>query len=232
MTLLEAVCCSVDDCVRAQDAGVDRIELCIGIELGGLTPSAGLLKTAKASVDVPILAMIRPRAGWFRYSESEIATMREDLAALRAAGADGFVMGALDEHDRVCKTANAQLIEAAGGLPATFHRAFDSTPDALESLDALIELGFARVMTSGHEVAALEGAPMLRQLRERADGRIVVVAAGRVRPKNVREIIEATGCVEVHVGPFIATEEPGYESFRAVRLDDEEVREIKLALND
>ena len=39
--------------------------------------------------------MIRPRSGSFIYSEAEIGTMMQDIAAMRQAGVRGVVFGCL-----------------------------------------------------------------------------------------------------------------------------------------
>src|SRR5690348_14813834 len=49
---------------QAAACGVDRIELCQGLDLGGLTPSLAMMRYA-ASLHVPTFALIRPRPGNF-----------------------------------------------------------------------------------------------------------------------------------------------------------------------
>ena len=66
--ILLEVC--VDDpagLAAAVAGGADRIELCAGLALGGLTPSDGFMRAA-AGCGVPCMAMIRPRAGDFVFS--------------------------------------------------------------------------------------------------------------------------------------------------------------------
>jgi copper homeostasis protein len=232
MPLLEVVCCSVEDCVAAQAAGADRIELCSAIELGGITPSLGLFRAAKAQVTLPIFVMIRLRAGGFQYEPSEVEAMREDAAIFKSEGTDGFVLGALDESGRVDRQTCATLVEACGGLPVTFHRAFDATPDPYQALDDLIEVGITRAMTSGQTGSAILGAPLLKELMGRGAGRIGILPGGGIRPDNVQELVAKTGCTEVHIGPFVPSDEPGYEDHRAVRLDHEQVRQIKSLIRD
>src|SRR5699024_7043008 len=48
----------------AQAVGVDRIELCTGLSLGGLTPSVALVERAVAA-GVGVHVLVRPRAGGF-----------------------------------------------------------------------------------------------------------------------------------------------------------------------
>lgn len=86
----------VDDAAglaAARAGGADRIELCAALALGGLTPSAGLMAQA-AGIGLPVMAMIRPRAGDFVWSPDERAAMLVEIAAARAAGLAGVVIGA------------------------------------------------------------------------------------------------------------------------------------------
>ena len=52
----------------------------------------------------------------------------------------------------------AELVEAAGPLNVTCHRAFDMTRDPAEALEALIRCKVGRVLTSGQRDTAVEGA--------------------------------------------------------------------------
>jgi copper homeostasis protein len=198
--LLEIAVDDIEGAVAAVDAGADRLELCAALELGGLTPSPGTLRAVKALVSVPVFAMVRPRAGDFVYSDRERAAMCDDIAALRAAGADGLVFGALDADGKVEVAINLALCAAAAPLPVTFHRAFDIATDRAQALAHLIELGCTRVLTAGGAASAAQGARALRTLITNAAGRITVVAGGGLRHDNVREVL-ASGVHEVHAGP-------------------------------
>ena len=92
----------------------------------------------------------------------------------------------------------ASLVEAAGGLPVTFHRAIDQVARRVVSIDALAALGIARVLTSGGAETAAEGTDELRAMVQRANDRLTVVAGGGVRAHNAREIVERTGVTELH----------------------------------
>lgn len=202
--LVEIVCCSVDDCLAAERAGAGRIELCQALAEGGLTPSAGLLQEALAQVKIPIAAMVRPRRSGFHYSPSERAVMERDVESHVAIGAHAVVFGCLDEEGRIDHAANARLIARKGGCDAVFHRAFDVVPDPREALETLIDLGFKRVLTSGQQASALEGAELVKSLVEQADGRIEILPAGGLRPQNVLQFVRDTGCDQVHLAPLLA----------------------------
>lgn len=200
--MIEIVCCSAEDCVIAAEAGADQIELCSAIALGGLTPSLGTFRAARAVCSLPLMVMIRPRGAGFAYSDLEFAAMREDVQIFREAGADGVVFGVLKPTGEIDFPRMRELAEAAGPMQKVCHRCFDVTPDPFQALETLIELGFDRVLTSGQRASALDALPLLRELRERAAGRIEVLPAGGLRAVNVDEFVDATGTRLLHLGPF------------------------------
>ena len=151
-----------------------------------------------ARVSIPVFVMIRPRGGGFVYDAAERAVMRRDIASAADGGAAGIVLGALSADGRVDVATTREMIDAAGGLPVTFHRAFDDTLDPFEALERVIEAGASRVLTAGGAPTAREGADVLAELVRRAGDRIVIIAAGHVRAENVVELIAHTGVREVH----------------------------------
>ncbi len=197
--IVEIVCCSAQDCIDATRAGARRIELCTTIELGGLTPSAGLLQVAKQSVDIPIMAMVRPRPGGFCYSELEFETMLAGCDALDQA--DGLVMGVLLPDRSIDVKRARQLVKAAGKREKVFHRAFDQVTDPITSMEILIDIGFTRILTSGLAPTAVDGLPTLQLLMQNARGRIEIMPGGGVRSANARDIL-ASGCTSIHLAPL------------------------------
>ncbi len=181
----------------AIDGGADRIELCSSLSEGGLTPSIGLMRAA-AKLDVPCYAMIRPHAGLFDFTEAETEIMLADIAAAREAGLAGVVLGVQGQNGALNTVTLKTLIAAAGPLGKTLHRVIDVVPDPLTALDEAIELGFDRVLTSGAEPLAPDGADLIRQMVARADGRISVMPGCGLTPDNVADIVRTTGVTEVH----------------------------------
>ena len=182
----------------AAAGGADRIELAPELHVGGLTPSDELTRSVVDHVDIPTYVMIRPRAGDFVYSAGEVADMCGTIERLRALGVHGVVTGALTDSRTIDLAATAALVAAAAGIPLTFHRAFDRAADLSIALEQLVDLGVARVLTSGGAPTALEGSAKLRALVEQSAGRITVLAGGGVRESNVREVVSRTGVSEVH----------------------------------
>ena len=183
--------------------GADRVELCVALGLGGLTPSAGLVRAAvEEAADESragfVHVLVRPRGGGFVYDSDELDTIAADIRFARETGADGVVIGALDEVGRVDREAVARFVAEAGGLDVTFHRAFDTLPDPLGAADALAELGVARILTSGGAGRSVDGIDGLRALAQRVGGRMQVMAGGGVRVRDVHELI-AAGVDAVHL---------------------------------
>lgn len=213
--IIEACVDSVASAVAAERGGSHRLELCENLGVGGTTPTTALIDAVRARVRIPIMVMIRPRGGSYVHNRAELDQMRRDIGAAKEHGADGVVLGVLDASNRVDVEATSDLVALAAGTPVTFHRAFDSVPDLSIGLDALVAAGVARVLTSGGASTALAGAPMLARLVQRAGERIRVMAGGKVRGYNVREIAETSGVTEVHA---------------RCELDDSQIRAIASAL--
>jgi copper homeostasis protein len=232
--LLEIVACTVEDCVAAERGGADRIELCAAIATGGLTPSLGTLIEAKKRAQIPVMAMVRPRVGGFCYSQEDFTVMRRDAALLIEHGADGLVFGMLHPDNSVDTKRCAEMVTIAGDRQTVFHRAFDVVADPLCALDELIDVGFTRVLTSGQKETAFEGQELIYQLIERAGGRIDVLPGGGIRAHNVRELVEATGCTQVHMTAFStrtnASDSAGALFHSYEQTDRDVVQEVRVML--
>jgi copper homeostasis protein len=196
--LLEISVASVEDALAAKEGGADRIELNAALSLGGLTPSLGALIEVKATVDLKVYAMIRPRPGGFAYAETDLQVMQRDVGLALQHGADGIVFGILTGEGRVDVDRCRSLLRQMGDRTAVFHRAFDVTPDPFEALEQLIDLGFHRVMTSGQEETAYNGAALIAELIRRSAGRIEVLPSGGINRFTVADIVARTGCNQVH----------------------------------
>lgn len=196
--LIEAAVESLDDALAAVDGGADRLELCANLADGGTTPSEALIADVVEQVAIPVFVMIRPRGGSFVYSTSELDEMRRSMDRARELDVDGFVLGVLNASNRIDVIRTQSLVDVAGDLPVTFHRAFDRVADRIDALDTLVDLGIGRVLTSGGAPTAEQGMAQLRELVEAAGDEIVILAGGGVRFQNVVELVEETGVTEVH----------------------------------
>jgi copper homeostasis protein len=207
--LLEVCVDSAEGLAAAIAGGADRIELCSALDVGGLTPSKGLMALA-AKAPLPVYAMIRPRAGDFVFDAASREVMLGDIDAARQAGLAGVVLGASLADGRLDVDLLRVLTERAEGLGQTLHRAFDLVPDAGEALEQAITLGFERILTSGLAVKAPDGVAVLRLLVDQADGRISIMAGSGITPANVADIVVAAGLRDVHAScrrPVISADE-------------------------
>ncbi|MGI1660707.1 copper homeostasis protein CutC [Palleronia sp. KMU-117] len=198
MAVLVEVCVdTLDGALAAVRGGAGRIELCSALSEGGLTPSAGLMRAA-AALPVPVRAMIRPRSGLFHFTDRDEAIMLADIAAARAAGLAGVVLGAQAPDGGLDLGLLARLCDAAGPLGRTLHRVIDVVPDPLLALDQAIALGFDRVLTSGAQPLAPDGAGLIAAMVQRAAGRLSVMPGCGLDAGNVARVVTATGAHEVH----------------------------------
>ena len=201
------ICCgNIESLSEAKRGGGTRVELCIGLNEGGLTPPLSMIKKAVDLGFSEINVLIRPRGGDFCYSEDEIEAMIFDITNSVLGGATGIVVGVLQPDGKVDTEVMARLIkvvkevsERAGReITVTFHRAFDMVFDPESALETVIGLGCDTILTSGLAENAEEGIPMLRKLVELSKNRIKIMAGCGVTPSNTKKIIEATGVNLIH----------------------------------
>jgi copper homeostasis protein len=235
LTLLEVCVGDATSFAAAIEGGADRIELCSALELGGLTPSPGLMALA-ANSPVPVYVMVRQRAGDFVFGGNDLDTMLADIDAVRGAGLAGVVLGASRADGRLDVTMLERLIRHADGLGTTLHRAFDLVPDFAEAIETAIELGFERILTSGGMATALEGSDNIAAAYEAARGRIGIMAGAGLSPGNVRDLLSVVPVAEVHstcaaaVPVSDAAVRLGFASGVRRQTDAEIVAEFKRAL--
>lgn len=190
---------SVESAVKAQQAGAYRVELCAGIPEGGTTPSFGEIRMARQLLhQTKLHVIIRPRGGDFLYSPIEQEIMLHDIKVARQLGADGVVFGCLTAEGDVDVPLMKKLMNGVGEMSVTFHRAFDMCSNPKEALEQIIDLGIDRILTSGQEETAEKGIPLLKELVELADGRIIIMPGCGVNAGNIRKIAEETGTSEFH----------------------------------
>jgi copper homeostasis protein len=196
--LLEVCVESLDCAVAAEQGGAQRIELCGDLSVGGLTPALELMQTVRDQVELPIYAMIRPRAGNFCYTDPEFEAMQKEIAIARQLGMDGIVLGILDSEDGVDIGRTRELVDLARPLDVTFHRSFDESADLLCALEAVIQTGAKRILTSGGCASATHGAKTLSQLVAAVAGRVIIMPAGGIDAQNVSALICQSNVREVH----------------------------------
>lgn len=188
---------SVDACRVAAQLGVNRVELCASPAEGGVTPSVATIERVAEIEGLDLSVMIRPRGGDFLYSDDEFQTMLQDIKHARKAGATGVVFGILTADGRVDIDRTRQLVEAAGDMETTFHRAVDMTEDYEAAVEAIIAAGCKRILTSGGYDKAIDGIDNIRRAVEISQGRIEIMAGSGVVAANAKKLSE-TGVDALH----------------------------------
>ena len=197
--LIEACVDSYQSCVNATKGGADRLELCSHLIIGGCTPTLPVFKQVQRDCKgVKINVRIRPRFGDFLYTEDEIEAMCEDIAMFRDLGANGVVIGALTPDGDLDIEVMKRMMACAGDMDVTLHRAFDMTRDPFKTLEEAIELGCKTILTSGQQSNVVEGKDLLKEVYEKAAGRIDIMAGCGVKKWNIQEIHDHTGIVVFH----------------------------------
>lgn len=227
MALLEVCCGNLESVDAAVAGGARRIELCSALEMDGLTPPVEWIREVRKRYPSLIIhVLVRSRAGDFVYTEEEVETMAAQVEEALEAGVDGIVIGCLTAGGDVDVPAMERLVQTVESYnlaadlmrsdlchaandshffpgPArrasiTFHRAFDVCKQPFDALEQIIALGCDRILTSGQGPTVVEGSDMLRELRKRAAGRIIILPGGGVTPRNAGRILAMTGCTEIH----------------------------------
>lgn len=196
----EVCIASVRALEAALTAGADRVELCAALDLGGVTPSVGMIETAVAlaSGRTKVHILVRPREGDFVYSPREIDAMCRDVVAAKSAGADGFALGALTEQGTIDVEVCRRLVALSRPAKVTFHRAFDTTCNPLSAFEDVKALGVERLLTSGAAPTALAGAPLLAELVRRAGNHLSVLPGGGVTERNAGQVVALSRARELH----------------------------------
>ncbi|WGS50169.1 copper homeostasis protein CutC [Paraburkholderia sp. D15] len=218
--LLEVIATTVADARVAAQAGADRLELVTAMGEGGLTPSIGLIEAMVAAVPIPVNVIVRPHSRSFVYDADDYATMWRDVRAVKAAGANGIVIGMLNEAGEIDREALARAIDAADGLAITFHRAFDETRDLRRALDVL--LGFdavTNVLTSGGKASVLDAEPTIGELIRQASGSHCTILAGAgLTLEAIAGFVSRTQVEAVHFGSGVRERGHGLAPVEAFRV--------------
>jgi len=185
---------ALDACVQG---AADGIELCACLDIGGVTPSRGTLRAFR-DAPLPVHVLVRPRSGDFLYTEREARAMLDDIAAVVDAGLHGVVIGAATPGGGLDLALMQRLVQAAEGLHTTLHRVVDTLVEPLVAIDQAIALGMDRVLSSGGQVRAIDGASVLAAMHERSRGRVQIVAGGGLDELHIAALRERTGLQAFH----------------------------------
>ncbi len=195
----EACVETLEEAIRAEQQGANRIELCSDLKYDGLTPAPDLMQKTCLSLKIPVMVMIRPRPGSFVYTSKEIQVMKQHIDQAKEAGAAGVVFGLLTPDFKIDMENTKVLSEYAHPLPVTFHKAIDVTDNQVEGIKVLKGIpGIKRVLTSGGKATAREGTETIRNMISEAGKEIIILVAGKVTHENIEEIQRLTGGTEFH----------------------------------
>ena len=250
--ILEVCVDSTASALAAKEGGADRLELCADLIVGGTTPSLALVRQVKETPVFPVRALLRPRFGDFCYDHWELAQMAASAAELVAAGADGIVTGVLTPDGALDVEALRPIYDAAREAAAkanrpvalTLHRAFDVCRDPFAALEAACGLDLSTILTSGQATSAPQGAPLLRQLVERAAGRIEILVGAGVSPANLPALARETGASAFHLSGKQVLDSrmtfrregvpmglPGFSEFELWQTSEDTIRNARTVLD-
>lgn len=186
---------------QALQAGVERIELCDNLDVGGITPSYGVIEEAAkyvAESKTTLAVMIRPRGGNFVYNSHELKIIETDTLKAVEAGAQNIVFGALTPDNEIDTDALETVSIAAQGLPITFHMAFDEVTDQEKAIDQLVEFGVDKILTHGGPLDQPLNTDKLKSIIDYAKGKINIIIGGGVNAENFENLAQLTGTNYVH----------------------------------
>ena len=184
--------------VAAKEGGAKRIELCSNLEVGGLTPTDEDIVYCVQTLGLRTHVLVRPRVGNFLYSADEMAEIERTVMRCRQLGAAAVVVGFLTPDGKVDLGLTRRIVQLAAPMEVTFHRAFDEAlQDPIEALQAVMEAGCHRLLTSGQAPTALQGAAVIKRLVDHTSS-LKILAGSGITPDNVRQLIASTGVTEVH----------------------------------
>ncbi len=196
--MLEVCVDTIQAAMIAEKGGANRIELCSALELGGVTPSGPLISAVRRWTKLPLIVLIRTRAGDFFYEDLDRDLMVEEAKQALELGADGIAVGGLVASIDLDLTFLRSIVNALPKCQLVMHRAFDQVREPLFALESLVELGFTRILTSGGPDMAIDGVDALHRLCECAQGRIEILPAGGIGPANALEILTKSGADQLH----------------------------------
>ena len=243
-SILECCVDSVESAIAAKAGGADRIELCSGLVIGGISPSIALFQKIRENVDIPIRVLLRTRFGDFCYTPYEHEILKEEVKLFRQLGANGIVIGSLTSEGNLHMQQMEELIEEAGEMKVTLHRAFDMCKNPLQTLEQAKKLGIDTILTSGQKNCAADGAELIKELVERSENKVEILVGGGVDGKVIPTLYEKTNATSYHMSGKISLESQmqyrntnvnmglaSMSEYEIWRTSEERIREARNVLN-
>ncbi len=243
--ILEACVDSVESALEAQCGGATRLELCSSLIIGGTTPSPCLFQEIREHSDICTHVLIRPRFGDFCYTDYEFQVIRREVCNFRELGADGVVIGILKPDGTLDMERMRILMEEAGEMSVTLHRAFDVCVDPFEAMEQAKELGIRTILTSGQKNHCLDGRDTIKKLVELEDGIITIQVGSGVDAETIRQIQPYTGAHAFHMSgkqnlesmmvyrkEGVSMGVPSISEFEIIRTEQEKIRQACRVLEE
>lgn len=237
--ILECCVDSVESAINASNGGADRLELCGNLIIGGTTPSLYLFEEIRKNCDIKIHVLIRPRFGDFLYTNYEKQIMKKEIELFRDAGADGIVVGCLDENGDIDFELMKEFIDLSGEMKVVLHRAFDVCKDPFVALEKSISLGIDTILTSGQQNNCLAGIDIIKELNDIANDKISIMAGGGMNSNVIEKFLNETEVKSFHMSAKKVLESkmkyrnlnvnmgmPGLSEYEIWRTNEDEVRKV------
>lgn len=198
--VLEVIALDAEDAVAAQAGGADRLELVTDMAADGLTPSRETFAAIRSAVDIPLRVMLRVADG---FAAGDIDVLIGKAREMRAAGADEFVLGFLDEDGHADLVAVERIVAELDGCRWTFHRAIDRAADRDAVRKQLADLpGLDTFLTAGSADGVDAGIPTLLEeaARTQEPGYEAQILVGGGLQLNHLPQLRAAGIDAFHIG--------------------------------
>ncbi|MCK1992042.1 copper homeostasis protein CutC [Peribacillus muralis] len=200
---IEFIATTIEDAIVIEQSGADRIELVSSLAEGGLTPSHALIEAVVHSVKIPVNVMVRPHSQSFCYSERDLDIMKNDIRIIRTLGANGVVLGALNDKNEINRSYLKELLAECAGLEVTFHRAIDDTADPIQSAEMLSHYPeITTILTSGGHGDLPSRMKTIQQMKATC-GHIAILVGSGLNKDNILSIDSELNTGHYHFGTAV-----------------------------
>lgn len=180
---LESCVVSLEQALRVQKQGADRVEICANLELDGMTPSYHLTSAVCDRLKIPVRVMIRATSEGFAVDSHLLVEMIRAINEFKHLPIDGFVLGVM-KNNRIDREMMEELIHQVTPFPITFHKAIDVSEDIDEDMYWLNQQTcIDTLLTSGGAIKAIDGMAKIKEMKSRFNGEIM--AAGKIIPEDL-----------------------------------------------
>jgi copper homeostasis protein len=214
----------MEDALEAELGGADRIEICRGLMVGGLTPDSMVVRQVMKQVKIPVRVMLRENDAPTTYGEAEFARIEEHLRRISDLEVDGLVMGFVRSGEVETQKLE-RVLALAPHRKVTFHRAFDEVADRIAALQVLKRYSQVdRILTNGVDDNPQDRRKRLEGLQSAAAPEITILVAGGTDEQMLGELGSSHLIREIHVGR--AARSPAIQTGPVMRHCVERVRRL------